>query len=500
MIRPLFNVSQDENFIYIEATVKYVKISDFEYFIENNNFRFTLKPYYLNINLPKNLNSESKQNTFTYEPENQKLICKIEKLNQGENFENLQFISTLYENKSKNDNDKALSNNKSIFSKIEEINNDNNDNDIANGNNDEIIKINNAKELNDYLFKIYTEEKSKMKLQQKEGVEELKGLKNIKEYKYGFNNNYFDVFDKRKEELIEICDINPNEISINKRYLFKLEKENNDFVPERYVTDLFLDDKNSDFYDDFFSSIIQNNLSEKDKTFLESIKDKKNNNNFDEIENEVLFKISKLNINKSSDDNNIDSFKYKYNFYLYVVDILFGYIYNCLVTEYENSSESGWTINKLSSTLSCLIDFDLNYYSQSNEISFDILYETVENLIISNYRRVLIYPLYRNIKLCHKVKYILSKVLELGRFSILKCLLKIKNIFDRNEPRFLLNIIYIDPLIKWIQNYACDKIFEIINEQIAKININKEQLKLDLDNFEKDYLSQEQNMEEDEDE
>ena len=34
---------------------------------------------------------------------------------------------------------------------------------------------------------------------------------------------------------------------------------------------------------------------------------------------------------------------------------------------------------------------------------------------------------------------------------------------------FLLNIIYIDPLIKWIQNYACDKIFEIINEQIAKI-------------------------------
>ena len=97
MIRPLFNVSQDENFIYIEATVKYVKISDFEYFIENNNFRFTLKPYYLNINLPKNLNSESKQNTFTYEPENQKLICKIEKLNQGENFENLQFISTLYE-------------------------------------------------------------------------------------------------------------------------------------------------------------------------------------------------------------------------------------------------------------------------------------------------------------------------------------------------------------------------------------------------------------------
>ena len=498
MIRPLFNVSQDENFIYIEATVKYVKISEFEYFIENNNFRFTLKPYYLNINLPKKLNSESKQNSFTYEPENQKLICKIEKYNLGENFENLQFISTLYENNSKSENDKALSNNKSIFSKIEEIGN----NEI-NDNNDlkceENIQINNSKELNDYLFKKYTDEKSKIKARENDSLDELKGLKNINEYKYGFNNNFFDVFDKRKEELLEICDLNPKEIPINKRYLYKLEKENNDFVPERYVTDLFLDDNKSDFYDEFFSNIIDDNLNKKDKKFLESIKDKNNKDNFDEIENEVLFKISKLNINNNSieniNNNSFNFFKYKYNIYLNIIDILFSYIYNCLVTEYENSSESGWTINKLSTTLSCLIDFDLNYYSQSNEISFEILKETIENLLISNYRRVLIYPLYRNIKLCHKVKYILIKVLSLGRFSILKCLLKIKNIFDRNEPRFLLNIIYIDPLIKWIQNYACDKIFEIIKEQLIAININKEQLKLDLDTFEKDFLSENQEME-----
>ena len=493
MIRPIFNVNQDENFIYIESRVKYVKISDFEYFIENNNFRFTLKPYYLNINLPGKLNPESKNNNFIYEPENQKLICKIEKLSVGENFPNLQFISTLYENKSKGEKDKALSNNKSIFSKIEEkftINNIN-DNKI-----NENREISNEKELNDYLFNLYTEEKNKIKNKKKQGIEELKGLKNINEYKYGFNNNFFDVFDKRKEELIEICDLNPNEIPINKRFLFKLEKENNDFVPERYITDLFLDDKKSDFYDEFFTNIIENDLNEKDKKFIESIKGKKNSDNFDEIENEVLYKISKLNIN-----NNIDveknNFKYKYNLYLIIIDILFAYIYNCLITEYENSSESGWTINKLSATLSCLIDFDLNYYSQSSEISFNILNETIENLIISSYRRLLIYPLYRNIKICNKVKNIISKILENGRFCVLKCLLKIKNIFDRNEPRFIHNIIYIDPLIKWIQLYANDKIFEIIKKTMIKININKEQLKLDLESFEKDYLSQNPEMEED---
>ena len=497
MIRPIFNVNQDENFIYIEAKIKYVKISDFEYFIENNNFRFTLKPYYLNINLPGKLNSESKQNSFTYEPENQKLLCKIEKMTSGENFENLQFISTLYENKSKTENDKALSNNKSVITKIEEVNIQNNNEEIK----DQMqkcdnIQINNSKELNDYLFKTYTKERDKMKNKKNEGMEELKGIKNTDEYKYGFNNNFFDVFDKRKEELLEICDLNPKEIPINRRYLYKLEKENNDFVPERYITDLFLDDKNSDFYDEFFSNIIEDDFNEKDKKFLESIKDKNNKDNFDEIENEVLFKISKLNINNSL--NEVDNYKYKYNYYLNIIDILFSFIYNCLVTEYENSSESGWTINKLSATLSCLIDFDLNYYSQSNEISFDILNETIENLLISNYRRILIYPLYRNIKICHKIQKILIKILNLGRFSILKCLLKIKNIFDRNEPRFLLNIIYIDPLIKWIQNYACDIIFNIIKEQINNININKDHLKLDLDTFEKDYLSQNMDIEEEE--
>ena len=477
MIRPIFNVSQDDSFIYIEAKVKYIKISDFEYFIEDNNFRFSLKPYYLNINLPKKLNSESKLNSFTYEPENEKLICKIQKLNAGENFENLQFISTLYES----NKDKLLSNNKKIFSKIEEIQGNNSNEIKINDNINNNIEINNEKDLNEYLFNTYTKEKS----QDKNLDNFSEKIKDNNNYKYGFNNIYFDVFDKRKEELLELCDLNPKEIPINKRYLYKLQKENDDFNPERYVTDIFLDDKNSDFYDEFFYDIIKNNLSKKDKKFLESIKDKKNKDNFDEIENEVLYKISKLKINDEGINNN--KLKYKFNLYLNVIDILFSFLYNCITTDYENNSESGWTINKLSSTLSCLIDFDLNYYSQSKEISFDILKESIENLLISNYRRVLIYPLYRNIKICEKIKFLMNEVL--GRFEILKCLLKIKNIFDRNEPRFLLNVIYIDPLIKWIQNDADDKIFEIIKNKINKINIKKDQLKLDLETIESDYLN-----------
>ena len=113
MITPLFKIEQDENYIIIKAQVKYIKISEFDYFIEDNNFRFTLKPYHLNIYLSDKLKSESENNSFKYDLENQLLTCKLEKLEPGKNFINLNLLSTLLENPKKNSNQ---------ITKIEEIN------------------------------------------------------------------------------------------------------------------------------------------------------------------------------------------------------------------------------------------------------------------------------------------------------------------------------------------------------------------------------------------
>ena len=101
MITPLFKIDQDENYIIIKAQVKYIKISEFDYFIEDNNFRFTLKPYHLNIYLSDKLKNESENNSFKYDLENQLLICKLEKLEQGKIFTNLNLLSTLLENPKK---------------------------------------------------------------------------------------------------------------------------------------------------------------------------------------------------------------------------------------------------------------------------------------------------------------------------------------------------------------------------------------------------------------
>ena len=187
------------------------------------------------------------------------------------------------------------------------------------------------------------------------------------------------------------------------------------------------------------------------------------------------------NLNKNN--NNFCCFK----FYLNIIDILFAYIYDLLMTEYEHSSESAWHINKLSNTLSNFIDFNKNFYNNSI-IDSNILELSIKNVLINNYRRILIYPLYRNIKICEKIKFILFEILKTGKFGIIKCFLDIRNILEKNEPRFLLNRIYIDPLLKWIEFFSEEKIFFIIKDIINNINIKKSDLKLNLEKYENEYL------------
>ena len=468
MITPLFKIEQDENYIIIKAQVKYIKISEFDYFIEDNNFRFTLKPYHLNIYLSDKLKSESENNSFQYDLENQLLTCKLEKLEPGKNFTNLSLLSTLLENPKKNSNH---------ITKIEEINSN------LNNNLEEKCKIpiSNYKELNEFLFNEYSKEENQKIIPNITG-------KNIEDYYYGFNNYFIDVFDKRNEDMLEICDINPKKIPIKFRYLAKLEEEMRNFDPEHYVSDLFLDDKESDFYDDNFYNILKLSNIE----FMHSIsKDNYKNNEmlFNEGELQILKDVNKVNLdsminNLNYNNNNFCSFK----FYLNIIDILFAFTYDCITTEFEHSSESGWTINKLSSTLSNLIDFNKNFYSQSKHISFDILNELIKNVIISCYRRILIYPLYRNFKLCEKVKNNLIEILSKGKFGLTKCFIMIKKIFEKSEPRYLLNTLYINPLLKWIQFYSEEKIINILIEVIKNIKIEKEDLKLDLDKIEKELI------------
>jgi len=151
---------------------------------------------------------------------------------------------------------------------------------------------------------------------------------------------------------------------------------------------------------------------------------------------------------------------------LQVVDIIFAYCYDRRTTFFDFTSESHWTIVKLSSVLSCFCDF----YDPSLQL---------KSVLISSYRRALTYPLHRNFELCEKLKEDVSKVFGKGKVEVLKALLNIKMVFERSEPKYLLNRIYIDDFSIWIQKIDEAKLIGI-SKRIEELKITKEEIELPL--------------------
>lgn len=117
-----------------------------------------------------------------------------------------------------------------------------------------------------------------------------------------------------------------------------------------------------------------------------------------------------------------------------LANILFAYLYDLRATLAETNVESGWTIARISPTMSWFEDFD-----------------TAQGSILTAFRRSLAYPLYRNFDLSQLVLTDLKNVLRHGRIAVLYCLLSIKSIFERDDLRRLLNDLYIIDYCVWIQ-------------------------------------------------
>ena len=119
-----------------------------------------------------------------------------------------------------------------------------------------------------------------------------------------------------------------------------------------------------------------------------------------------------------------------------MLEIVYGYLFDRRITYFEHNCESSWTISRLSSALSCFCGLRDQSMSQ---------------VLISSFRKSLIYPLYRNFELSLRVLEELKLVLGKGRILILKCFIQIKQINEKREGAYLLNDFFIDDFIIWIQ-------------------------------------------------
>ncbi|XP_049851390.1 protein SHQ1 homolog [Schistocerca gregaria] len=156
--------------------------------------------------------------------------------------------------------------------------------------------------------------------------------------------------------------------------------------------------------------------------------------------------------------------------FLSLIDLVFVYAFNHRICEGENSTESYWNVAKLSATLSW---FDLHY--------------TVQQVLVSSYRRALCYPLYRSWVLCQKVCRDVIQIFSLGRCALMCCLLELKRLCDMAElgGRYLTQL-YLDDYAVWIQKAEPRKI-KAITRMIKQTyrTVSKEDLGFELREMER---------------
>lgn len=126
--------------------------------------------------------------------------------------------------------------------------------------------------------------------------------------------------------------------------------------------------------------------------------------------------------------------------FLGLLDIIFAYVYDHIVTDGDPTVESAWTITILSPSLSWLEDW--------------LPEDSVQTVAVSSLRRALIHPYIRNYDFAVYIMTQVTIILRQGIRCVLRCLLKTRTILDRSEMYYLGNKLYLDPYLAWVQAHA----------------------------------------------
>lgn len=134
-----------------------------------------------------------------------------------------------------------------------------------------------------------------------------------------------------------------------------------------------------------------------------------------------------------------------------LLDILYAYTYDHLLTDGDSTVESAWTISILSVSLSWLEES-----------------ESIQECIESSLRRTLVYPYIRNITFGLYVWKHVEMILQSGPATIVRCLLRTRDILHKSEFYYLGNKLFVDPYLGWIQKDV-DRVRDLLVHAIASL-------------------------------
>ncbi|TRY82163.1 hypothetical protein DNTS_009470 [Danionella cerebrum] len=478
MITPAFELSQDPNFLNLVIRVPYTRTSEFDVYIQGEDFKFYAKPYFLRLTLPGRIAEDGREKA-SFDIDKGVFTLRVPKETPGQHFEGLEMLTSLLAPKGSRsakplvvDADSAgLLSEASAGTSAEE--------DDEEDFNWELEQ------------EVYTETPAEK----------------LKEYhKYGFGNLRSGVFTRLQEELNEVIDVkDPDHTNPELRRSNRLDAETTIFCTDHYMLCLYEDEeeiKKLLRFKPWWNELKQDSSTNSDILM------------FTEEEKEQMRKFS--------NHSYLLDKKARFHVWLGLVDIVLAYVYDVRTTEGEHNVESSWTIRKLSGTL-CWLE----------------TYHSVHDVLVSFGRRSLCYPLFRHFSLISKaikdvacifqaaVTYTsflreelhlesepnvclrLSSLREhclffygcwnvsigcqailcmaqesswtfLRKACVLKCLLAIHKIFRENDPAYILNDLYITDYCIWIQRVKSKHVFALA-ETLHSAKLDKNHLDLELE-------------------
>ncbi|KAJ3262036.1 Hsp90 cochaperone shq1 [Boothiomyces macroporosus] len=306
MLTPIFQISQDDEYIIIEMKCPYIKAQSVEIDVNDKEFRFYGKPYFLRLHFTHSLIENGREKS-SYNTDTGILLLHIPKAEKGQHFEDLDLLTKLMDIKEKPVEKKVL---------IEEIGDSKMEpmSDMA----------------------IDNTEQEEFDWNHPQELPVIQTSTN-----YGFNNLYSGMgasINELARDFIDIKDLDSSTYETRRNERLTIEELK--FDDEYYM------------YDCVMNEDIPMLLEFKPDSWKLLKKVQKLQEIQVELDQGELEQLSKL-----SNKNYLFAANEEIYIYFGLIDIIYAYCYNYRTTLGEDTVESAWTICKLSGTLSCFETF-----------------------------------------------------------------------------------------------------------------------------------------------
>jgi len=179
-----------------------------------------------------------------------------------------------------------------------------------------------------------------------------------------------------------------------------------------------------------------------------------------------------------------------------LIDLLFAYVYDHLLTDGDPTVESAWTVSTLSASLSWMDD----WLDDETKV---VDPAAVRSVVHSSLRRALVYPYLRNFDFAVHCMRQVVQILQRGLRSVIRCLLQLRGILDKSELHYLGNKLFVDPYLAWLQQNPSLVEFDNLAVAVERClavgsGVLKDALDLDLIRIEASLLSEEEQEEREE--